>query len=58
MSFALYLFGFLLLIIGVGWGLMTAGVAPVWVYIACLVLLGLGIMAAVTRTRPRDPPAP
>lgn len=55
MSFALYMFGFVLLIAGVAWGLMTAGVPPVWVFIASLILLGLGIMAGVTRTRPRDP---
>ncbi|MDQ2669836.1 MAG: hypothetical protein M3Y31_04330 [Gemmatimonadota bacterium] len=55
MSFALYMLGFVILLVGVAWGLMTAGVPQIWVVIACLILLGLGIMAAVSRTKPRDP---
>lgn len=55
MGFGIYMLGFVILLAGVAWGLVTAGVALVWVMIACLVLLGLGIMTAVTRTRPKDP---
>lgn len=57
MSFALYFFGFLVLMAGVAWALVTAGVPSLWVLIACVILLGLGLMTAVTRTRPKDPPA-
>ena len=56
MSFALYFFGFLVLLVGVAWALITAGVPSLYVLIACVILLGLGIMTAVTRTRPKDPP--
>lgn len=56
MSFALYLIGLALLVGGVAWGLVTAGLALVYVGIACLILLGLGIMMAVSRTRAKDPP--
>lgn len=55
MSFALYLVGLLLLVGGIAWGLTTAGVAEVYVGIACLIVLGLGIMTAVSRTRTKDP---
>ena len=58
MSFALYFFGFLILIVGVAWALITAGVPSLYVLIACVILLGIGIMTAVSRTRPKDPPAP
>jgi uncharacterized membrane protein SpoIIM required for sporulation len=61
MSFSLYFLGFLLLIVGVAWGLVTAGVPTIYVLIASVILLGLGIMSGVTRTRtkdrPQDPPA-
>lgn len=57
MSFALYFFGFLVLIAGVAWGLITAGVSTVYVLIACVILLGIGIMMSVSRTRPKDPPS-
>lgn len=58
MSFGLYFFGFLLFIAGVAWALVTAGVPVLYVGIACVILLGIGIMMAVTRTRPKDPPSP
>lgn len=55
MSFALFLLGLVLLVGGIAWALITAGVAQVYVGIACLVVLGLGIMAAVSKTRAKDP---
>jgi hypothetical protein len=55
MSFALYMVGLVLLVGGVAWGLVTAGLAPVYVGIACLIVLGIGIMMAVSRTRTKDP---
>ena len=55
MSFAIYMLGFTILLVGVAWALITAGVPQVWVIIACVIMLGLGIMTAVTRTKPKDP---
>ena len=55
MSFAIYMLGFAILLAGVAWGLITAGVPQIWVVIASLIMLGLGIMTAVTRTKPKDP---
>jgi hypothetical protein len=57
MSFVLYLFGFLILIGGVAWGLTVAGVPQLYVMIACVILLGLGIITGVSRTRSKDPPS-
>ena len=57
MSFALYIVGLLVLIGGIAWALVVAGVAVTWVAIACLVVAGIGIMTAVSRTRAKDPPA-
>jgi hypothetical protein len=57
MSFGLYFFGFLIFIAGVAWALVTAGVPILYVAIASVILLGIGIMTAVSRTRPRDPPS-
>ena len=56
MSFALYVAGFLIVIAGVAWGLVRAGVPTVWVIIASLILFGFGILTGVTRTRSRDLP--
>ena len=57
MSFALYLVGFLIVISGVAWGMSRAGVSTVWIAIICLILLGLGILKGVGKTRSKDPPS-
>lgn len=56
MSFALYLVGFIVLIGGVAWALIVAGVPALYVGIACVILLGLGIVTGVSKTRAKDPP--
>lgn len=55
MSFAIYLVGFVLLTAGVAWGMVTAGVPHVYVGIASLILIGIGIMTGVAKTRGKDP---
>jgi hypothetical protein len=56
MSFFIYVVGFIVFIAGVAWALSVAGVAPLYIGIAAVILLGLGILTGVTRTRHRDPP--
>jgi len=56
MSFALYLIGLLLLVAGIAWGLSMTGLAPVYIGVASIIVLGIGIMMAVSRTRAKDPP--
>jgi hypothetical protein len=56
MSFALYILGLAVLLAGIAWALITAGLAATYVAIACLIVAGLGIMGAVARTRAKDPP--
>jgi NADH:ubiquinone oxidoreductase subunit 6 (subunit J) len=58
MSFALYMLGFLIVIVGLAWGAMVAGVPQIYIMVGAVVLLGIGIVSAVKRTRPKDPPAP
>ena len=57
MSFLIYAIGFILVIAGVAWALAKAGVATVYIAIACLILLGLGVLSGATKTRHKDPPA-
>lgn len=54
MSFALYLLGFVLLTGGIAWGLVTAGVPYLYVAITCVILVGLGIVMGVSKTRSKD----
>ena len=56
MSFPIYLFGFALVIGGIAWGLSVAGVPTLYIMIACVIMLGIGILTGVARTRQKDPP--
>jgi energy-converting hydrogenase Eha subunit G len=56
MSFVLYMIGLAVLLGGIAWALITAGLAATYVAIACLIVAGIGIMMAVSRTRAKDPP--
>jgi hypothetical protein len=57
MSFVLFMVGLVVLVGGIAWALVAAGVAATYVAISCLIVAGIGIMAAVSRTRAKDPPA-
>lgn len=57
MSFALYMIGFLIFIAGVAWAAVVAGVPQLYIIIGAVILLGIGILTAVSRTRTKDPPA-
>jgi predicted MFS family arabinose efflux permease len=54
LSFAIYMIGLAVLLGGVAWGLVSAGVAVKYVAITCLIIGGIGIMMAVSRTRTKD----
>lgn len=56
-SFGIYLIGFVLIVAGVAYGLVLAGVPTTWVIVAAVVLIGLGIITGVSRTKRPDPPA-
>ncbi len=57
MSFPIYLVGFLIVIGGIAWGLSVAGVNQTYIIIACVIMLGLGILSGVAKTRQKDPPS-
>ncbi len=54
MSFIIYLVGFAILIGGIAWALVVAGVPHLYVVIAAVIMLGIGILTGVSRTRTKD----
>jgi membrane-bound acyltransferase YfiQ involved in biofilm formation len=54
MSFIIYLVGFAFVIGGIAWALVVAKVSASYVMIAVVILIGIGILTGVTRTRTRD----
>lgn len=55
-SFSTYIIGFIVLIIGLGVAAFLLNVPPTWIAVGVIVLLGVGILMATSRTKPRDPP--
>jgi len=56
-SFVLYLIGMLIVIGGLAYGASLAGLSTQWIAVGVVVLLGIGIVTGVSKTRRRDPPA-
>jgi hypothetical protein len=54
MSFAIYLIGYLILIIGLGVGAHLMHMPARWIGVGVLIMAGLGILSGVARTRERD----
>ena len=55
MSFALYMIGFVVFMAGLIWGAVEIGIPHIYIGIGGLILLGVGIFSAVSRTRSKDP---
>ena len=56
-SFAIYIIGFIVLVVGLALAANLVGISSTWIAIGVIVLLGLGILMGVSRTRRPDPPA-
>jgi len=54
-NFAIYMLGVLLVVGALAWGATRMGLGSTWIAIGALVLLGLGLMGGVVKTRHRDP---
>jgi hypothetical protein len=57
MSFGLYILGFLIALGGLIYGAVLLHVAPHWIVVGAVVLLGLAVLTGVKATRQKDPAA-
>jgi hypothetical protein len=55
MSFGLYIAGFAILIIGLAMGAHLAHMPPRWIAVGVVVMVGIGIVKGVAKTRRPDP---
>jgi positive regulator of sigma E activity len=55
-SFATYLIGFIILIVGLALAAIYLNAPPVWIGIGVIVLIGIGVLMATRHEKPRDPP--
>jgi hypothetical protein len=56
-AFALYVVGFIILLGGLIYGAYLIHIPQAWIIAGTLVVLGLGVMSAVSHTKRRDPPS-
>jgi hypothetical protein len=57
-SFSTYLIGYFVLIIGLAIAAYLVNVPTTWILVGFIVALGVGIVMATTRTKPKDPQGP
>jgi hypothetical protein len=55
MSFGIYIAGYVIVIIGLIYGASLLHIATHWIVVGAVILVGLGILSAVTATRQKDP---
>ncbi|MDE2265756.1 MAG: hypothetical protein KGL29_07645 [Alphaproteobacteria bacterium] len=56
-AFMLYVAGFIVLLGGLVYGAFLLHVPQTWIGVGALVIVGFGIMSAVSHTKQRDPPS-
>ena len=56
-AFTTYLVGYFVVIIGLGIGAYLLNVPSMWIGVGVIVLVGLGILTATSRTKQKDPPS-
>ena len=56
-SFSIYLIGFIVLIVGLAIAANLLGAPPIWIGIGVIILIGLGVLTGVSKTKRPDPPA-
>ena len=55
-SFSTYIVGFIILVVGLALAAYLLNVPTMWIVVGVVVLIGIGILMATSRTKPRDPP--
>ena len=56
-AFMLYVIGFVVLLAGLIYGAWLIHIPQTWIIVGALVVVGIGIMSAVSHTKRRDPPS-
>jgi hypothetical protein len=54
-SFATYLIGFIILVIGLAAAAYLLAVPPMWIGVGVIIMIGIGVLMATSRTKTRDP---
>ena len=55
-SFATYVVGFVIIIVGLAVAAYLVDVPTLWIAVGVIIALGIGIVTATSRTKMKDPP--
>ena len=56
-AFGTFLIGFIVLIVGLGIAAFLLNVPTMWIAVGVIILIGIGILMATSRTKMKDPPS-
>ena len=54
-NFVVYLIGTLLVVAGLAYGASRLGISEVWIVAGALVIIGIGVMGGIVKTRQKEP---
>ena len=54
-NMTIYLIGTLLVVAGLAYGADRHGISHVWIIAGALVIIGIGLMGGIVKTRQKDP---
>jgi NADH:ubiquinone oxidoreductase subunit 6 (subunit J) len=54
-NFVVYLIGTLLVVAGLAYGASRLGISQVWIVAGALVIIGIGVMGGIVKTRQKEP---
>jgi NADH:ubiquinone oxidoreductase subunit 6 (subunit J) len=54
-NFVVYLIGTLLVVAGLAYGASRLGINQVWIIAGALVIIGIGFMGGIVKTRQKEP---
>jgi len=55
-SFATYVIGFVILVVGLAMAAYLLDVPGIWIAVGVVVALGIGVITTTSRTKMKDPP--
>ena len=55
MNMVIYMIGTLLVVAGLAYGMHRLHISDTWIVVTSLVIIGVGMMGGITKTRQKDP---
>jgi hypothetical protein len=54
-NFVVYMIGTLIVVAALAYGASVLGISQTWIIVGALLIIGIGLMGGITKTRQKDP---